>query len=215
MARGVEDVAQRAGYSVVLCNSDDEPGKEARYLDIAERERVSGVIISPSKCSTDISRLLAARIPVVAIDRPLRQPVDSVLVRLGDGAHAATAHLLDEGWRRPACVSGPRRVETAQQRLAGYRDALAERGLVPGRDVGLVAFDSGPWARFINPPLSVVVQPTYEIGRQAGALLLKRLQPDAVPGGNLSDGLTTVMLSTELIVRASSRRPVERATRLG
>ena len=37
MARGVEDVAQAAGYSVVLCNSDEDHGKEARYLDIADR----------------------------------------------------------------------------------------------------------------------------------------------------------------------------------
>jgi LacI family transcriptional regulator len=128
VARGVEDVAQEAGYSVVLCNSDEDRGKEARYLEVAERERVSGVIMSPNIFGSDISRLIAANIPVVAIDRALREPVDSVLVRLREGAHAATAHLLDEGWTMPACVTGPRRVDTTQQRLAGYRDALRERG---------------------------------------------------------------------------------------
>ena len=229
VARGVEDVAQQAGFSVVLCNSDEDPSKEARYLEVAERERVSGVIMSPNIFGSDISRLIAANIPVVAIDRPLREPVDTVLVRLREGARAATTHLLDEGWTMPACVTGPRRVDTAQQRLAGTAtrcasaaaacrrhsprtptsrrrvrapwspslldrrvppdafviatsamtlgalDALHERDLLAGRDVGIVAFDSGPWARFLNPPLSVVVQPTYEIGRRAAELLLQRM----------------------------------------
>lgn len=211
VARGVEDVAHSAGYSVVLCNSDEDPSKEARYLEVAERERASGVIISPSAFGSDVSRLLAARIPVVAIDRPLRQPVDSVLVRLRDGVRAATAHLFDEGWQMPACVSGPRRVDAAQQRLAGYRDAVRKRGVLAGRDVGIVAFDSGPWARFMNPPLSVVVQPTYEIGRRAAELLLHRIALRPTIDQHNNDLPTTVTLSTELIVRASSRRRSELA----
>ena len=260
IARGVEDVAQQAGYSVVLCNSDEDPTKEARYLEVAERERVSGVIISPNIFGSDVSRLIAANTPVVAIDRPLREPVDSVLVRLREGARAATLHLLDEGWTMPACVTGPPRVDTAQRRLEGYRDALRERGrrlpaafgahadfhaqsaraavaslldrpdppdafviatsamtlgtlealeergLLAGRDVGVVAFDSGPWARFLHPPMSVVVQPTYEIGRRAAELLLRRMSFHPTAGRRINDHPTTVMLSTELIVRASSRR---------
>jgi LacI family transcriptional regulator len=271
-------VAQQAGFSVVLCNSDEDPSKEARYLDVAERERVSGVILSPNIFGSDISRLIAANIPVVAIDRPLRArpaergrasaPVDSVLVRLRDGARAATLHLLDEGWAMPACVTGPRRVDTAQQRLAGYRDALrergcdlpaafgahadfqaqsaravvaalldrrpppdsfviatsamtlgalealSERGLLPGRDVGIVAFDSGPWARFLHPPMTVVVQPTYDIGRRAAELLLQRMGFHPTAGRHINDHPTTVMLSTELIVRASSRRAAARSLTL-
>jgi LacI family transcriptional regulator len=263
VARGVEDVAQQAGFSVVLCNSDEDPSKEARYLDVAERERVSGVIMSPNIFGSDISRLIAANIPVVAIDRPLREPVDSVLVRLREGARAATTHLLDAGWTMPACLTGPRPVDTAQQRLAGYRDALrergrrlpaafgaygdfqaqsareviaslldrrvppdafviansamtlgalevlGERGMLPGRDVGIVAFHSGPWARFLNPPLSVVAQPTYEIGRRAAELLLQRMSFRPTPGRRVNDHPITVMLSTELTIRASSQRTSE------
>src|ERR1700730_4200596 len=116
VARGVEDVAQQAGFSVVLCNSDEDPSKEARYLEVAERERVSGVIMSPNIFGSDISRLIAANIPVVAIDRPLREPVDTVLVRLREGARAATTHLLDEGWTMPAWITAPPRVETGARR---------------------------------------------------------------------------------------------------
>lgn len=258
VARGVEDVAQREGFSVVLCNTDEDPEKEARYIDVAEREQVAGVVMSPNVFGSDISRLVAASIPVVAIDRPLRERVDSVLVSSADGAREATSHLFDEGWNRPACVTGPERADTAEQRLAGYREAFAargkrpaqslvrhtdfraesareavaslldsrnppdsffianspmalgalqefrERGLRPGHDVGLVAFDDAPWAQFVNPPLSVVTQPTYEIGVRAGELLLQRIGKP--PAGKDAE---TVMLSTELIIRGSSKRAVK------
>lgn len=255
VARGVEDVAQREGFSVILCNTDEDSKKEARYLDVAEREQAAGVIISPNMFGSDISRLTAAGIPVVAIDRPLREPVDSVLVNSGDGARKATLHLFAEGWARPACVTGPAQADTAEQRLAGYREAFVQthrrpakslvrhtdyraetarsavaslldspdppdsffianssmalgaleefshRHLVPGKDIGLIAFDDAPWAKFVNPPMSVVMQPTYDIGVQAGELLLQRLKR----GLPMTDA-RTVTLSTALIVRASSRR---------
>ena len=260
VARGVEDVAQRAGFSVVLCNSDEDASKEAQYLEVAQREQVAGVIMSPNLFGSDISRLRAAGIPVVAIDRPLRDPVDSVLVRSSDGAREATLHLFEQGWTRPACVTGPEQADTAEQRLAGYREAFADqrrrtskslvrhadfraatarlavaslldsanppdsffvanssmalgaleefahRNLVPGKDVGLVAFDDAPWAQFVNPPMSVVAQPTYEIGVRAGELLLERIKNPTA-----GEKARTIRLETQLIVRASSRRSRRRA----
>jgi len=255
VARGVEDVAQREAFSVVLCNTDGDAAKEARYLDVAEREQVSGVVISPNVVGSDISRLVAASIPVVAVDRHLREKVDTVVVDSEKGARDATAHLFEQGWTRPACVTGPASTETAEQRLEGYRQAwrdagrrplkslvrhteynaetaraavasllrlptppdsffvanslmalgaleeFRERGILPGRDVGLIAFDDAPWARFVDPPMSVVVQPAYDIGSRAGELLLERIRR--------RDGrrrAETVVLETSLTIRASSQR---------
>src|SRR5699024_2491736 len=48
VARGVEDVAQAAGFSVVLCNTDDDAAKEARYIAVAEDENMAGVILAPA-----------------------------------------------------------------------------------------------------------------------------------------------------------------------
>lgn len=129
MVRGVEDVAQGAGFSVVLCNSDEDPEKEARYVAAALAQRMAGVVISTSGRPTLISRLVEARIPVVAIDRQLRGiSLDTVLVDNVHGAELATTHLLDQGYRRIACITGPRRISTAAQRLRGYQRALKSRG---------------------------------------------------------------------------------------
>lgn len=125
IARGVEDVAQAAGHSVVLCNADDDPAKERRYLDVALQERVGGVILSPAGPRTDVSALRAHPIPVVAVDRPLPGPAsDTVLVDTRPAARQATLHLVEQGYQRIACVTGPSGLRTADDRLAGYRDAL-------------------------------------------------------------------------------------------
>jgi LacI family transcriptional regulator len=125
VTRGVEDVAQEAGYSVLLCNADEDSGKEARYIGVALQQQVAGVILSPHQAGTDVSHLQSARIPLVVIDRPLDEEVDSVMVRSRDGAKTATEHLIDEGWKRPACITGPEEAATAQERLLGYLDAVS------------------------------------------------------------------------------------------
>lgn len=249
VARGVEDTAQQNGYSVMLCNSDEDPEKESRYLSVAGQDRVAGVILSPHSASTNVSAL--NRIPLVVIDRTLNAPFDVVLVRSRLGAQQATKHLLDEGWHRPACITGPQDAETATERSAGYLQALegtgiepqvqyqrfrsaegalataelldgknppdsffignaslalgvlaelSKRGLRPGVDVGLISFDDAPWAPFINPPISVVAQPAYDIGVQAAQLLVQRIA-NAGP-----QAPREVNLATSLVVRESSQR---------
>lgn len=131
MVRGVEDIAQAAGFSVVLCNSDEDLDKEAQYIDVFVDERMAGAIISPaSEQESDVSALLDRGVPVIAIDRRLRrQEVDTVLINNRLGAERATGHLVDTGRRRVACIGGLERTTTGQERTEGYRRALRARGL--------------------------------------------------------------------------------------
>ncbi len=130
MVRGVEDVAQGTGYSVVLCNSDESVGKEARYIAAAAAERMAGVVISPASTrETDVTPLLDLGIPVVAVDRRMSGvSVDTVLVDNERAAEEAAEHLIDMGYRRVACITGPQQAMTASERLAGYQRALRRRG---------------------------------------------------------------------------------------
>lgn len=130
MVRGVEDVAQRNGYSVVLCNSDEDPAKEAAYVTAALAEQMAGVIISPTGTPTHVKRLIESNTAVVAIDREIKgTSVDTVLVDNEHGAEIATGHLIEAGYRRIACITGPRKVSTAMRRLKGYQRALKTHGL--------------------------------------------------------------------------------------
>jgi LacI family transcriptional regulator len=135
MVRGIEDVAQQAGYSVVLCNSDENPAKEETYVTAALSEQMAGVIISSSGSAKAARTLLDSPVPVVAVDRELaRGEVDTVVVDNEAGARTATEHLLAAGYRRIACVTGPEGVSTADLRLRGYTAALLGEPLVVRAD---------------------------------------------------------------------------------
>lgn len=139
MFRGVQDVAQPAGYSVLLFNTDNDPGREEQYVDAAMAEQIAGVIISPTGPSLHVRRLVDARVPVVVIDRQLEDTkVDTVLVDDERGAAQGTRHLIDSGYRRIACITGTADVFTGQRRLAGYRGALQATGRP--YDEGLVRY---------------------------------------------------------------------------
>ncbi|WP_306187943.1 LacI family DNA-binding transcriptional regulator [Streptomyces sp. MK5] len=131
LARGVEDAAQRTSLSVVLCNSDEDTDKERRYLEVALGEQMAGVIVAAaSQDDTDLGPLIARGVPVVAVDRrPHDAEVDAVRADDQHGGEVATHHLLQAGYRRIACITGPEGASTSEERLAGYRAALhAARG---------------------------------------------------------------------------------------
>lgn len=127
LARGVEDQALDAGFSVVLCNTDEQTSKEARYLDVALSEHMAGVILAPASVSTDLDAILARKTPVVTVDRSSRYDVDTVLMDNEDGGRRATATLYEQGFTRVACITGPRAVQTAEQRAAGWRELFTAR----------------------------------------------------------------------------------------
>jgi LacI family transcriptional regulator len=140
VVRGVEDVAYGAGYSLFLCNTDENPSKEASYIELAVAENVGGVILTPSGPRTDLSPLQNFSIPVVLADRTLRtQQADRVLVDNVSGAYEAVSHLLRGGYRRVACITGPLTTTTGYERLAGYRKALEEAGVGPDDSLVRVA----------------------------------------------------------------------------
>ncbi|HET7376435.1 MAG TPA: substrate-binding domain-containing protein, partial [Anaerolineae bacterium] len=219
-------------------------------------EDVAGVILASAIGSEPaIDDLLAANIPVVAIDRQIdNQKIDSVLVTNIKGAHAAVSHLLELGHRCIGFIGLPLTRTPGQERYDGYRQALKQhglpiskdfvhiadakqqggydstydlltqqpcvtalfvannlmtlgaleaihqRGLEIPNDISIIGFDDMPWASLLQPPLTAIAQPTYEIGQRAADLLLGRLKERNRP-------VAHEYLETRLIVRGSTAAP--------
>ena len=141
VARGIEEVATEAGYGVLLCNTDDDPAKEARYIYQLVRRRIDGLIIAATRDSAPILRDLGRHQPFVLIDRVV-DGVQADTVR-GDNCGAAyrmTEHLLSTGYRRIGVISGSRNVSTAEERVAGYQAAMAEAGITPEQQEGMILY---------------------------------------------------------------------------
>ena len=131
IARGVEDEAQKQGYSVLLCNTDENLAKQLGYLDLLIRQQVDGVIIAPYDSDVrHLDKLRQRNIPTVLVDRRIDGwDVDSVCGDSIYGARALVQHLIKLGHTRIAVVSGPATTSTAEDRIAGYCLALSEAGL--------------------------------------------------------------------------------------
>ena len=163
VARGIEDAAQNRGYSILLCNTDEDLEKQRRYLDVVVSQRVAGVIIAPHDSSAKhLVKLRQRDIPTVIIDRHIEGwDVDTVHSDSVSGARALVRHLIDLGHRRIAIVTGPRDTSTAEDRVTGYRLALSEAGLpVDERMIKHGEFRSDSRARLTEQLLAKEPRPT-------------------------------------------------------
>jgi LacI family transcriptional regulator len=132
VVRGVEDVAYDAGYSLFLCNCDEDPSRETSYMELAIAENVSGVILTPCSTRMDLSLLHHAQIPVVLTDRTVTGSLaDSVVVDNVGGSYDVVRHLLTSGYRRIACITGPLHTTTGLLRHEGYQKALLGADIKP------------------------------------------------------------------------------------
>ena len=253
VARGVEDVAQRHGYSLVLSNTDENPEREAASLSVMAAERAAGVIVATTnENGSALQRFQDLGLAVVAIDRHIvDMHTDSVVVDNEGAAFEAVSHLVRLGHRHIAIVGGPSDADTARERERGYERALREArievepelvragdfreaaGLTVTRqlldlprpptaiftvnnlttigvlgalrerqvrvpeEMSVVGFDDIPTAELLQPPLTVVKQPTYRVGAHAADLLIRRLrEPTAA--------VKEVVLAARLVVRGST-----------
>jgi LacI family transcriptional regulator len=131
LARGIEDHAERNGYSVILCNSDDDIDKQLRYLRVLLERRIDGLIVATVASDAAFAQALAnLQVPLVLVDRSLEGVnADQLRVDHEQGAYLATRHLLELGHRRIVCIGGPASTQVAQLRAAGYQRALDEAGV--------------------------------------------------------------------------------------
>jgi LacI family transcriptional regulator len=207
--RGVQDVAQTASYDVITYNTDGQRDLEVNALSAARRGRVDGLITATYQLGpADVLPTLRQGTPLVLVGEPDDLPLpdgtgfDRVYVPGDEGAHAVTAHLLARGHRRIAVLAGSRHLANGEQRVAGYRRALAEHG-VPV-DESLVRW--GDWSEssgyaLMNELLALdpEARPTAVFAANdlmaVGALLACKAAGLAVPGDVAVTGYDNVALA--------------------
>lgn len=169
VARGAEDAASKAGFSMMLGNTDESEEKQARYLQALLEKQIDGILFVPVGNTPAVIRMLKRQnVPVVVLDRRITGgKVDVVRCDSEGGAYKITKFLLSLGHRRIAVLSGPQSISTAEDRVQGYRRALAEQG-VP-----------------IQPGLMQYGKFTVESGAEMADYMLKLSpRPTAIFAGN-------------------------------
>lgn len=256
---GIEEVAYQRGYQVMIYQSHDAWERELSCTRHIAARRADGVLISIASGTKEhehFRELAENSIPVVFFDRAVDEiQTHKVLVDDYGGAFQATEHLVREGCRKIAHISGHMNLSISRARAQGYKDALIRHGLevreewiVTGEfshevgseaayqlmalrqrpdaifaasdriaigahsalrqlgyhmpaDVALMGFSDLAVSSLLDPPLSTMVQPTFEMGRQSAELLLDMIESKKPP-----ILFETRVLKPELMVRKSSQK---------
>ncbi|MCB4820206.1 LacI family DNA-binding transcriptional regulator [Roseicella aerolata] len=181
VGRAVEEAAYQAGLRVILCNTDEDPAREAIYLRLMQEERVTGLILAPTLVTAERLARQPLGLPVVLIDRagpPGR--FDSVLLDNAAASGALVDHLVGQGYRRIAGLFG-QTSGTGLERAAGYRAAMARHGLAARE-------------RFVLPQVAAAET-------ALAALLAEPLPPEAVLASN-----SLLLMGLLRAARAAGRR---------
>jgi len=155
-----------------------------------------GFVAGPVDTTTGASRLAGYRAALRAAGRPLDPTLTAYADFRTEGGYAAARQLLQLR-KRPDGLLISNNLMTV-----GGMQAIAEAGLDVPRDIAVVGFDDANWATALRPPLTVVTQPTYEIGRMAAELLLRRIAGEKFAPRR-------VVLQAQLVLRGSSLRVPE------
>lgn len=186
ITRAVEDIARAEGYSIIVCSTDDDLDRERELLRAVVSEPVAGVIIAPASVHSRLDFALDRGVPVVCVDRNApSSEVDSVVTDNVDAARRSVEALFDAGHTRIACVTGPVGTHTADERAAGWAEA--------------VRFRTGA-----EPPADLLRRSTFSVeGGEASmrSLLAEPTLPDAVFAANnkLAIGVLRVLFSHDLV----------------
>jgi LacI family transcriptional regulator len=164
--KAAHDVLDEVGFSLVISNSEGRTERERELLSRLSRRQADGVMIGPyTSIQGEFEAFLRdLDIPIVLIDRDQPTWADAVMADHAEGMRLAVGHLLDMGHRRVALITGERGLYPARERVRGYREAYAARGLQ--LDPSLVhvgSFLPGAGFRFTsamlgqrNPPTAII-----------------------------------------------------------
>ncbi len=229
IVKAAETAACENGYSLILCDAEDDEQKELFYIQTLIKQNVQGIILAPINHAAPPPVLREADVPVILIDRCYQQQhYDFIGINNYAAGREATLHLCRHGAQRIGFIGYDDSVYTIQQRILGYLDAIEETspgedgqvlrlkyhkerstskiaalvkehrldGLVCGtshacyetisairehsiripEDIQIITFDENKWFDYLSFPLSVVQQPTAEIGALAIELIVNKLR---------------------------------------
>ncbi|MDG5789277.1 LacI family DNA-binding transcriptional regulator [Evansella sp. AB-P1] len=147
ISHAIESEAIKQGYSVILCNSDNNAEKEAEYIKILKEKRIDGIMIASYTIQAEqIKKLQEEGIPVVVLDREFPgHNVLTLMCKNREGASMAVQHLIDQGCKKIGHISGPLDVYAARERAIGYEEVTNKNNIyTPGLIVpGGFSIDGG------------------------------------------------------------------------
>jgi DNA-binding LacI/PurR family transcriptional regulator len=131
IAKGCEEYLWKEGYSLILCDSNEDCEQQERHIITLLSRRIDGLIITPTSGAAEVcSRLLKTDISCVFVDRFLKDiDIDYIGSDNFNGAYDAISYTLLKGHRNIGILLADPLISTSQERLEGYQKAILDAGL--------------------------------------------------------------------------------------
>jgi LacI family kdg operon repressor len=230
--RAIEDYCHESDFHIIVCNADDQPEKEKKYIEMLLAKQVDGLIIFPTGGNVDLyQKMVNDRYPLVFVDRTVEGiNIPAIMLDNEKASSLAVGHFFEKGLERIGIIttSISRNVASRVERINGFKKALLSRNLpivddyikslevneiqeaigemlalkkppqailagndlslmeilkyvkansltIP-KDLAIIGVDEVSFASMYNPALTVVSQPTFEMGKKAAMLILDQIQ---------------------------------------
>lgn len=259
VARGVEDIARKHGFTVILCNTDEDLTIEKEYVDKLKKRWVDGFVFATAVNNEDhILALKDAGFPVILLVRHLDAKIDAVISDNFKASYEAVSYLVKRGHKKIAIISNKLELSLYKNRLEGYKKALQEAdlpideeliitslsdednayepmlkmlqsgidvdavfamsdykaagviraikdfGLSVPEDISVIGYGNTEMSPLLDPPLTTISQPFYEMGANATTKLIKLIKNKNK--SQKSDEKPVIdILESKLIIRSSTR----------
>ncbi len=214
IVRQLESVFEPEHYNLMLCNTDEQPAREKRYLEMLHSKRVDGIIMVPTGIDQPILRMLIeGKVPIVAMHRKLREPdLPAVLSDDEDAAYQATDYLVKLGHRRIGVLARAHNLSPVIQRTHGYMRALRANWIPIDQRLIEVGHQSTEQATraakrlfTMNPPITAVIAMslTSSLGLLKAMRELGVSYPDQVSVLGIGDAPWMEVLPAPLTVMAA------------
>lgn len=136
--RAIEDYCNEMDFHIIVCNADDEPEKEKKYIEMLLAKQVDGMIIFPTGGNMDLyEKLQKQKYPLVFVDRAVKGiDISSIILDNALASELAVGHLVDKGYKRIGIVTTEvvRGISPRIERIAGFQQAILDRDLEVNKD---------------------------------------------------------------------------------
>lgn len=138
IVKKIEEIANKEGYQVILCNIDNDTEKEKAYLELVSRNQVDGaIIIGGGLIDRSVLNLALDKKNKIVLVNSMAEEIliPTVMIDNARGGYLAAGHLLDQGYKKIAIVMGSGQDFLESEKLTGYTNALKEHGFKVDKDL--------------------------------------------------------------------------------
>ncbi len=164
MVRFIELEAEKYGYALMVCSSENDLERENKMVDTLRAKQVDGLLMAPTKFSSEkVEQMIEDGFPFVLFDRYFPElNTNYVIIDNEVSSYKLVRHLLEKGYKKIAILTTNTHLYTMQLRYSGYLTAYEDLALKPDKNL-YVSVDQKDYENSTNAKLDELFEEEPEV----------------------------------------------------